>query len=111
MDRGYNVTQVESTFYSKCKLIMVYSCGIHRPNNSSNQCNCCMPIHHMHHACRPMYVFNLLLYVGLCVRMHVCMYVCMCVCMYVCMYVSMYVCMYACMYICMYVFRYVCMHM
>src|SRR6218665_2443478 len=101
------------------------SCGIHRPNNSSYQCNCCVPFT----TCinyRPMHVFNLGLlmyaglsmYVGLCRR--VCMYVSVCmytlgmyVCMYVCMYACMYVymCLYVCIhYVCMCVCTYVCMH-
>jgi nuclear pore complex protein Nup62 len=53
---------------------------------------------------------------NVCMYVYVCMYVCMCtyVCMYVCMcvYVCTYVCMYECMYvcICMYcVYMYVCM--
>src|SRR6218665_1271886 len=112
MDRGYNVTQVESTFYSKCKLIIAitvvaYIGLIIVPISAIVVCPFTTCINY-----KPMHVFNLLMYVDL--RMYVGL--CMCACMYVCMYVyimyvlCMYVCMYVCMHVCIFVFIYVCMY-
>src|SRR6218665_2603924 len=99
MDWGYNVTQVELIFYSKCKLIIVITVvayiGLIIVPISAIVCPFTICINF-----RPMHVFNPLMYVGL--RMYVGLYVCVHVCMYVCIH---YVCMYVCIYVglCMYV--------
>src|SRR6218665_1190763 len=95
MDQGYNITQVELIFYSKCKLIIVISVVAYTgliivPISAIVMRPFTTCINY-----RPMHVFNLglLMYVGLC--MYACMYVCMHIyIMYVYMYVRMYVCMY-----------------
>src|SRR6218665_3359961 len=94
MGRGYNVTQVELIFYSKCKLIIVITVvayiGLIIVPISAIVCPFTTCINY-----RPMHVFNLLMYVGLC--MCACMYVCI---HYACIYVCMYVCMHVCIYVC-----------
>jgi len=108
MDRGYNVTQVQSIFYSKCKLIIVITVVAYiglliAPISAIVVCPFTTCINYN----RPMHVFNLLTYVGL--YMYACMYACMYVCMHACMYVCMHACMHACM-IHMYVCMHACMH-
>src|SRR6218665_3606786 len=103
MDWGYNVTQVELIFYSKCKLIIVitvvaYIGLIIVPISAIVLCPFTTCINY-----RPMHIFNLLMYVGL--RMYVGLW--MYVCMYTLMYVRMYVCMHVCKYVYMYVYMYV----
>src|SRR6218665_2380661 len=98
MDRGYNVTQVELIFYSKCKLIIVITVvaylGIIIVPISAIMCPFTTCIHY-----RPMHVFNLLMYMYVSLRMYVGL--CMCACIYV--YI-MYVCMYVCMYVGLYMY-------